>query len=73
LNSEGQEIPSLLFTPKFRFRNCHCEGTEAISPFSMRLPRLRAETLTFKNALMNALRRAGTHLVPLLAGLAMTD
>ena len=24
--------------------NCHCEGTEAIPPFSMRLPRLRAET-----------------------------
>jgi len=25
--------------PKSRFRNCHCEGTEAISLFSMRLPR----------------------------------
>jgi len=33
--------------PNFRFRNCHCEGIEAISPFPMRLPRLRAETLTF--------------------------
>jgi hypothetical protein len=39
----------------------------------MRLPRLRAETFTFKNALMKALRRAGTHLFPLLAGLAMTE
>jgi len=29
----------------------------------MRLPRLRAETLTFKNALMKALRRAGTQLL----------
>jgi hypothetical protein len=25
--------------PKFRFRNCHCEGTEAIWRFSVRLPR----------------------------------
>jgi len=38
--------------PEFRFKNCHCEGTEAISSFSMRLPRLRAV----------ALQRAGTHL-----------
>ncbi len=57
--------------PKFRFRNCHCEGTEAIPPFSMRLPRLRAETPALLRRRI-ALRRAGTHLVPLLAGLAMT-
>jgi len=40
------------------------KGTEAISPFSMRLPRLRAG---------RSLRRAGTHLFPLLAGFAMTE
>ena len=29
---------SLIFSPNPDLGNCHCEGTEAISPFSMRLP-----------------------------------
>ena len=46
LNSEIC-IPKSEIVSKFRFRHCHCEGTEAILAYSMRLPRLRAETLTF--------------------------
>jgi hypothetical protein len=59
--------------PNPDLENCHCEGTEAISPFSMRLPRLRAVTSAWPTNRRQALRRAGTHLSPLLAGLAMTE
>jgi hypothetical protein len=52
--------------------NCHCEGTEAISPFSMRLPRLRAVTPNWQIVSVKAVTTACTHLVPLLAGLSMT-
>ena len=27
------------FAPKSRYRTCHCEETDALSPFAMRLPR----------------------------------
>jgi len=30
--------------PNPDLENCHCEGSEAIPPFSVRLPRLRAVT-----------------------------
>jgi hypothetical protein len=34
-----QAVSTLYQSPKSRFRNCHCEGTEAISDFLMRLSR----------------------------------
>jgi hypothetical protein len=36
--------------PNPDLENCHCEGTEVILPFSMRLLRLRAVTPTYTKA-----------------------
>ena len=41
--------------------NCHCEGTEAISPFSMRLPRLRAVTPNWQIVSVKAVTTACRH------------
>jgi hypothetical protein len=39
INIAGFLLSTNVSPPKSRFRNCHCEGTEAISSFLMRLPR----------------------------------
>jgi hypothetical protein len=41
--------------------------------FPIRLSRLRAVTSAWPTSRRQALRRAGTHLFPLLAGLTMTE
>jgi len=47
-------------------------GDRSNLAFLLRLPRLRAGTCARHTHRKQALQRAGTHLVPLLAGLAMT-